>query len=471
MRKPSLLERLADERGVAMITAIMVSVAAVTLSSVALSLAVHNVHQSSYDRNRTQAIDAAEGGLNQMVTFYRSATVAQVCSPPSNVANGTVSSGGSQIASYAVTVSCDSTTSPRQVLITSVGYAPNATAISHATRKMQTLVNVHPKGSPQSSTFGHAMFQSAATPALVLQNSLSGQSFNGADVYSNSDIVVSNQAIVSGNLTSQKGLSMQGNSQIQGSVWVNNDISMINSAFIGGNTTTHGGKISMSNSARINGNAWAAGTITPTSQVGGTSTPNSNPAPTSPPVETLPTFTFDATDPSWPQPVQTFTACASGLPSSFTAWFLANQSSLQGTARIAGTGTQANCAFGIPTNPAVLRLAGDFVLINDGDINISNQTSFFSADGLVHTLYLVSLNGNITVSNNTTFDPTIQVFMFSNKTVSLSNQSNINGLIYGNLLGVNNNFTLNFVPLNLPGFNPGSGGFDVDTVYIREVAS
>ena len=63
-RRRPLPMRLKDEEGVAMITAILVSVIVISLSAVAIQLAVHNVGTSAYDRKRVQAVAAAEAGID-----------------------------------------------------------------------------------------------------------------------------------------------------------------------------------------------------------------------------------------------------------------------------------------------------------------------------------------------------------------------------------------------------------------------
>ncbi|MDQ4004831.1 MAG: pilus assembly PilX N-terminal domain-containing protein, partial [Actinomycetota bacterium] len=59
-----LRARLQDERGVAIITALLISMIVVTLGATSVALAVHNSEASSFDRRRVQSIAAAEAGVN-----------------------------------------------------------------------------------------------------------------------------------------------------------------------------------------------------------------------------------------------------------------------------------------------------------------------------------------------------------------------------------------------------------------------
>ena len=56
--------RCRDERGIAMVTALLVSMVLLFLTVAVVALSLHNSTQSALDRKRVQAIDAAEAGIN-----------------------------------------------------------------------------------------------------------------------------------------------------------------------------------------------------------------------------------------------------------------------------------------------------------------------------------------------------------------------------------------------------------------------
>src|SRR6266498_4466514 len=58
-----------DERGVAMVVAVMVVFVVMLLATVVFSQAVHNSTASGYDRKRLQSVDAAEAGLNYFFNY------------------------------------------------------------------------------------------------------------------------------------------------------------------------------------------------------------------------------------------------------------------------------------------------------------------------------------------------------------------------------------------------------------------
>ena len=58
------MKRFRDEQGIAMVTGLIVALVVLFLSLVVVNLSVHNTATSARDRDRTQAINAAEAGLD-----------------------------------------------------------------------------------------------------------------------------------------------------------------------------------------------------------------------------------------------------------------------------------------------------------------------------------------------------------------------------------------------------------------------
>ncbi|MGH2578901.1 MAG: PilX N-terminal domain-containing pilus assembly protein, partial [Actinomycetota bacterium] len=119
--------RLEDERGVALVVALLVSFVVLLLGTAVVSLSLHNLDASGYDRRRLLSIGAAEAGLDSY-----DETVERT--PPSSLPctlSGTVSSGPS-MATYEASIelfnaagaeiACPpSGTTPVAAMITSTG--------------------------------------------------------------------------------------------------------------------------------------------------------------------------------------------------------------------------------------------------------------------------------------------------------------------------------------------------------------
>src|SRR5438093_434192 len=75
------MNRFRREEGFAMITAILVSVVVLSFSLVVVDLSVHNSTSSSFDRDRVQAINAAEAGIDVYLSSLGGAVGAATCNP------------------------------------------------------------------------------------------------------------------------------------------------------------------------------------------------------------------------------------------------------------------------------------------------------------------------------------------------------------------------------------------------------
>src|SRR6266511_853548 len=91
--------RLEDERGVALVVALLVSFVVLLLGTAVVSLSLHNLDASGYDRRRLLSIGAAEAGLD---SYYETIERTPAASLPCTL-SGTVSSGPST-ASYEASI-------------------------------------------------------------------------------------------------------------------------------------------------------------------------------------------------------------------------------------------------------------------------------------------------------------------------------------------------------------------------------
>src|SRR5512134_1817024 len=143
-------ERLRDERGVALIVALLVTFVVLLLSTTVFAMAVRNSEQSANDRKRLQSVSAAEAGLN--------AAYQHITAPPSGLAGlsdvltGDVGSGPSG-SSYDVEITYyeNEDGTEEMSLPFSITYYPKSALISSAgssngkiDRTMETFVVLTP---------------------------------------------------------------------------------------------------------------------------------------------------------------------------------------------------------------------------------------------------------------------------------------------------------------------------------------
>jgi hypothetical protein len=295
-RRRPLAMRLKDEEGVAMITAILVSVIVISLSAVAIQLALHNVGTSAYDRKRVQAVAAAEAGIDATMEQLQTAqaqsngTLNLPCSyvPGSALAfqSTPISLQMAPGAQYQVAVgfvdqngaglSCTSVQSgavtPSSAYITSTGVATATSSSIAVSRTLYTQVTLIPNTGFTQALFSNGQFSSQN------QFTITGYNSNNGNIYTNGDFVCNNNSTVYGSVYAQGGATIGSSCTMAQDLWTGSSISMSNTAEVKGNLTSSTGGLTLQNSAKIDGNVKVNGTCTdngtacaaPSSYIGGT---------------------------------------------------------------------------------------------------------------------------------------------------------------------------------------------------------
>jgi len=480
--------RLGDERGVALVVALLVAFVVLLLSTAVVALSLHNIGASGYDRRRLLSIGAAEAGLN---AYYE--TIERT--PPSNLPctlSGTVSTGPST-ATYAASITVynaagsvipcpPSGTNGVAALITSTGQAG-----SRLPRTMESYVRL----SPIHGGWGAAIF--ANTPTTFGQKlTIGSEAGNEGDIYVNGDLTMSNNITVSGNLyvsaagAATGAATLSNQVTVQSNVWANGNVTMNTGATVAGNVTSSTGSISVSNPATIQGDATAAGTVGSASEISGLITQTYAQGP--PPSHALPQITFGASEQAeWVNAgyvIKTYSG-SSNTPCNAAKTFIANVSSGAEPAGnyvvrvISTSGTPCKISYG---NNSFTNLRGHLAIITDGAIEMQNKV-VWQAVGGDRKLHLISVyrtglscstgTYNVTTSNNTDFLNTagqdlLDVFLYSPCTVSLSNQNAFRGQVFAQTVNVTNQINMTFAPTVVPGVTE-IVGFRQDPAYVREV--
>ena len=279
-----------------MVTAIFVSLIAVTLSVVAVQLALHNVGTSSYDRKRVQAVSAAEAGIDATMEQIQTAqgqtdgTISLPCSyMPGQTLTFLPSPVSLQIApgaQYQVAVgyvngagtgqACSSVQSgsvtPSSAYITSTGIATATSSNIAVSRTLYTQITLIP-----DNGFTQALFSNGG---MTTQNNFTVTGYNGnnGNIYTNGDFICNNQSTVHGSVYAQGGASISSTCTIAQDLWTNNNITMSNNSDVQSAATSAAGSLDLQNSAKVDGNVKVATTCTrsgsacvsPSAYIGGT---------------------------------------------------------------------------------------------------------------------------------------------------------------------------------------------------------
>jgi hypothetical protein len=464
------MDRMRNEQGIAMVTGLMVALVVLFLSLVVVNLSVHNSSSSGRDRDRTQAIDAAEAGLNAWFSGLNSSTGSAICS--STAWDGVLPT--SPGASYDVTITLYSTwppapgteiscvnplpAAPLGALVSSKGSAVSAQTATQVYRTMQSEVRLV----PIYGGFNKAIFSDTK---LDIGNKLTENGYQGndGDVYTNGNFTLNNNTLISGTAYAQGFVDIS-QGIIKKDVWGNGYVNLASGIQVFGNVTSSTSSVTLSNNSTVYGNA-KAGTTVSGGTVKGTTTQNSPSGP--PPQVALPQLTYNA------QPwidagytVVTYSNCA--LAKLFISTIVTGSYVVRIT---------PGCA--LTWNSETINIKGNLAIISDGALSTQNQTSW-NATGGPWTVFFIDpyrtgLNCtkpspyDISISNNTNFNNGMKVFVYSQCNVDFGNNNaeGVNGQILGGTVTITNQMTMNYFPILVPGFN--LTGYNANVSYLREI--
>jgi hypothetical protein len=452
-----------------MVVSLLVAMVVLILSTIVVGQSIHALNASGYDRKRLTSIAAAEAGMNYWFSYLQTTPAASLdCSTKTQtIASQPATSSFSAVAvfynasSTVMTCPFSNTNYPSYALITSTGSVNGNPA-----RKMQTYVRL----TPDYGGFGAAILANNGT-SLSNNFDVFGQTGNDGDVYIlQGSLVITNTPDVHGNIyVPFGGVSLTNNNTIWGSVYARDAV--VDNSEIKGSVWNETGGIS--GSGIIGGSATSGGAIASTLTVAGTKSPNTFVPAT--PMKAFPTIGYVATD--WTSQGYTVytppaaTACASALTYIKSTWASGNL-----VVRIGAPATA--CTF-VTGNNDTFTLKGNLAIITDWGIDLSQQSNWNGVSGL-KKLYFISTapaascpasgttNKNVLVGNSTNFDAFTNTFFYTPCTAVMSNQNNWKGQVMATNVTINNNYTMTYTPVLVPG-QSGIVGFKQDIAYVREV--
>jgi Tfp pilus assembly protein PilX len=492
-----------EERGLAMVMALMVTFVVLLMSLVVLAQATHNIQASGYDRKRLTSVGAAEAGIDYMYNYFQKtaasalsadpvASVVTLGTSPNTVtydtsvtyygnSSGTIACGvasaGSTCQGSATVFS--NTNRPSSVKVRSVGTSSDGTK-----RLMESFIALRPV---MGGTTGAIVTNSDT--AFSNNFTLSGVD---ADVY-----------VLTGNFTAPSGLE-----SINGSIYV-----PTGSANIGTNVTV-AGQVFARDAVTLNhpqlviggdvksstrGVTQTAGTVNGTIHYcssGGYTAPsgsvNDCPTPVPGAGATFPHLTYDTT--TWTTTQDDGTRWEQIIPTPAGG---KNQCQVARDAIEAGptpssgyTGivyyiTDSTCVFSNNTNASTITLNGDLAVVATGGIHLNNHPRFVGAGGTRKLVLMApwptsgtptcpasgttDVPYTVTVDNHVEFDAsTVNVLVYGACGANmLNNNSSFNGQVMAQNTTIGNLFSMNYQPISVPG--QSITGFKQDVAYIREV--
>lgn len=458
----ALSRRMRDERGIALITATLVSMVVMFLGITAVSIAVHNSEQSARNRRRVQSIGSAEAGLNYYMSQLQNAEPAEIQCQMQQPLTGTPTASfhawGQFFDETGAPVACPMAddTIPDSVLITSQG----ETSGVNPTRTMQSYVFLVPK---PPKAFGQSAIFSDGDPGMNSSVNVYDAGAVNADLYSNGNIRLNSNAVIHGGVNAQGWIEMNGNSEIKRDAHAGNQVVMTSTSVVRGNVTSSTSYISLSNGPHVYGDAKSGTTITAgAGQIDGLRVQNT---PSDPPAHRpFPTYTYDAQD--WIDEgytTTTFSDCASAKS------FISGITGGDHAVRI----TDGNCKLSWSGSDSVV-VRGNLAIISDGSLNMESKAKFAS-DGSPHTLHLMfgldkTPECNIEFHANADIDDQLDSLLYTPCEIIMNSKSFVaNGQMFGGKVTFNASTSLTFKKIPIPGLAPE--GFNENISYIREVVT
>lgn len=433
---------LDDDRGVGVPAAIAVVMITFFLAATWVQLSEHSMGISSHERGREQALHTAEAGINQAMSRL---TIDGAYAGES----GTLPGG---VGEYEITVAPVDPNDPddNRRLITANSWSPSQSAPRAVQRTLEAQVDLE-----STDGFDYAIF--AANGGLTVKNRLESE----GDIYSAAQIEAGNNSEVLGDVNALGSVTFGRGSVIEGSIFSDGDVFLGNNAVVQGSVFA-GGNVTLENGAVVEGDVQAGGNVTlgTNATVNGQVAENSSPPPVTP--ESLPGFTWDATNYS-PAPSTWSTT------SDFRDHWLASVNAdlpFSGHHKVEDT--------------AVLDLDekwamdGDVTIVSDGPVHIERDIT----NATTGTLDLVVVSNHadgIFIKNGVTIPDSIRVLFFApNGLVEVNNNKHLTGAFYGKQVTVMNDMDVTYNPPDAPGFSwEGAGDIRYRVVMrvLRDVTS
>lgn len=505
-----------DERGMALIAAVLVTMIVLSLAGIAAQIAMHNLSSSSVALKLVQASNAAEAGIDVTIADIQSGTALPVCGPQSQQALGpptnsyytlTITYYDSSGASLCEQSGKAPSATPASALLQSVGTTNATDTFGDATWEAELKLTPSPS---TGSGFDQALYSGGS---MMFSNSATifgDGSSNDADVYANGDFKCTNHLTNYGNVYSQGDIESTNQCGSVGNWWANGSICDFGNGTIVGSVTAAGdvsgecnshtpGTISMGSTV-VDQGAVARSTITPwpcgtnpdgtPRDIEGSCTENtdssSNPGP--PPADPFPQWSLNTS--TWTSAGYTViddttgtsnpgTACPTSGTGSKVYTDLAAMATAGSPPTLIYTDCQikwseGNClkVSGICT----WTFANNVAIVDLGGFNTSGAVSFQSASSTEHDFYMMvpfdqytggtnqcvgtsNGSGNISFSNKmatggtNNADP-LALMIYTPCSTTLSNSNNLVGQVYtGANLSVTNAYTMHFQMVPVPGYD------------------
>lgn len=406
---------------------------------------------------------------------------------------------------------------PQAALITSLGTpapARNGTVLDlEGRRKLQTLVALTAYDvdvNLDKAIFSNDFFD----PSNAITVNAGAAAY--ADVYTNGNLDCSNSTRINGNIIVYGDVTLSNTCTVDGTAWAHRDEALMNNVLVGEDGKSVGGNVKIDNNAKIGRNvyagkkfwAWGGPYLKDTIwNVGGTIRTDADVI-DMPKRLTFPTIEWlgQQSESAWRAYGYTNFVYATSCTDAYDYITRRAKTEKDKTVLIVGAckpGENSAGTFGLQfSNQTDIRLNTDLAVISDDGFTTNNNFTVTSTKpNQTRSLYWIVPTssprvesvvpprckpsgppynytpdnpfnpGNITLSNRTMFDKSnINVLLYTPCRAYVSNLSDMAGQVYAGVVDVQNHFSMNFVPMFVPGArSDDSFLFNVSLIFKREI--
>jgi Tfp pilus assembly protein PilX len=435
-----------DERGSTLAIVVMVSMVLGAVAIGVVATSQHTTNVTSVDRERLQAVQSAEAGVNDAVRRLSNGAGCDTQATPTQ----TLRDGTQTVGTFQTKILPEAGTVCGQTLkrvVHSWGFSP--TGSGRAMRQLEVQVTLVPRRG-----FPYTLFADGNLGTLYVKNSgsISGDAY--AEVV---DQTKNNFGAI--NVITPGSFVSKNNAAYSGTLWAGGNITIGSSSSIGGSVIAAGsatgtaGTISLGSGTKVGQDAIARSTVTlgGNASVAGTILQNDPNVPP-PPILHKPTYIWNPANYA-PAPTQ-------GTAAQITTALTSAANNLQGVYYASDATGTVNVPSGTVTGP--------LTIVSAGKIKLPDS---LSANGGPFEVYFISLNTAIdAISQISSFDAAsaLDVLIFTTGGFDQNNSMNFRGAIYADSIDAKNTFT---ITKSIALQNAAPPGFTFDAVTASSYAA
>lgn len=413
-------KHLCREDGSTLIAVVIVLFVMIVIGTTTLQIATHANDATTVDRERTQAVQAAEGGVHTGINrLGRNASCDSSATAPTELVDGDEVVGSYQVRiDPADGTACEDT---ERRVIHAWGFG--ATGGERSMRHLEVQVDLVPQDG-----FQFTLFASGPDGLVVARNNAR---IDG-DIYAESLDKTHN--LIDGNKVISPGsIHTKDNAVYSSTLWAGGDVTLGQNAKVGASVLAAGssanGDVVLENGTEIAKDVKAAGTVSlPTNYSVGGSISEYHPNLPPPPQLEKPTFTWDPNNYSSPQTFSTATELSDALE--------ANEDDLQGTYYTDDPG-------GTVKMPKHATVTGPLTVVTTGKVDAGRSMTAAGGPWQVTVVAEDGGTGAINVGKPASFDSALDVLLYTEGEADLKNQVTMRGAIYADEIKLNNKVTVN----------------------------